>query len=234
MKRFLLIQSLFGAILCCYAPHSMFGKDADLQTKIEEDYRHGFVLDAAGAPLPYATVTAWQGDRFLTGTTTNEEGFFELESGEATLAISFIGYETQRLSTQELVRQPLIQLQASAYELEMVVVRGLDRDTERIYSCCCSIISRTTEVEPEAEPAPGLAELHFFPNPTVDYVQVMTTSEGGTLRLFSGEGRLLRTEVIENQAHRFDLSSYPAGSYFLSYEQAGQLVQSKSVIKLKK
>jgi outer membrane receptor protein involved in Fe transport len=58
----------------------------------------GFVYDnETNKPIPYATLILKNAENtFLTGVTTNEEGFYELNyvKGEYTLQVNFIGYKT--------------------------------------------------------------------------------------------------------------------------------------------
>ncbi|WP_296385510.1 TonB-dependent receptor [Winogradskyella sp.] len=59
---------------------------------------NGFVYDSeTNKPIPYATVILKNSESvFITGVTTNEEGFYELssEQGSYTLQIDFMGYKT--------------------------------------------------------------------------------------------------------------------------------------------
>src|SRR5215467_11606153 len=54
----------------------------------------GYVRDEAGNPLAFATIFV---KRAGTGTTTNENGFYEiaLDSGRNEIVFQFLGYETQ-------------------------------------------------------------------------------------------------------------------------------------------
>lgn len=87
------------------------------QTKVS-----GIVLDAFGDPIAFANVLFMNTTE---GTTTNENGRFYLESDatQNTLAISFIGYETQEIPLNQKVSYNLeIILEESTQQLKEVVV----------------------------------------------------------------------------------------------------------------
>ena len=59
-----------------------------------------------------------------------------------------------------------------------------------------------------------VADLHVYPNPATDYVQVEGAKAGASIALYSLEGiRLLAAEANEAGAVELDLSTLPAGNY---------------------
>ena len=59
-----------------------------------------------------------------------------------------------------------------------------------------------------------VADLHVYPNPATDYVQVEGAKAGASIALYSLEGiRLLAAEANEAGAVELDLTTLPAGSY---------------------
>lgn len=59
-----------------------------------------------------------------------------------------------------------------------------------------------------------VADLHVYPNPATDYVQVEGAKAGASIALYSLEGiRLLAAEANEAGAVQLDLTTLPAGSY---------------------
>ena len=59
-----------------------------------------------------------------------------------------------------------------------------------------------------------VADLHVYPNPATDYVQVEGAKAGAPIALYSLEGiRLLAAEANEAGAVELDLTTLPAGSY---------------------
>ncbi len=90
----------------------------------------GTVVDGDGKPLPGASVALYQGDKVVTGTTTDPDGNFSLEAGPGSyrLVISFISFTPirQNLAIQEGQELKLgtLQLREDANALEEVVVEG--------------------------------------------------------------------------------------------------------------
>ncbi len=70
------------------------------------------------------------------------------------------------------------------------------------------------------------------PNPgTVFLIQRSGSTEGQTLlEVFTPDGRLIRTEVFEGQAHKLNLSAHPDGLYLLRL-RSGELVWEKKLVK---
>lgn len=60
--------------------------------------------------------------------------------------------------------------------------------------------------------------LKLYPNPTVDFVYFSTpVTESESLSIFDANGRLLGHERIRNA--RLDLTRYPAGTYYIQFEE---------------
>ena len=78
--------------------------------------------------------------------------------------------------------------------------------------------------------AATLNEVKVFPNPTIDVVQIQfTTNQKHTLvELYSLEGKLLEKHSVNSQALEMNMSTYPAGTYFLRINNSDthQLVKS--------
>jgi TonB-linked SusC/RagA family outer membrane protein len=81
----------------------------------------GTVLDESNQPLPGVTIKE---KRTTNGTVTGTKGDFTITVTDrnATLAVSFIGYETQVLSVSSLSKQAIIVLKVSSTNLKEVVV----------------------------------------------------------------------------------------------------------------
>lgn len=75
-----------------------------------------------------------------------------------------------------------------------------------------------------------LNDVKVFPNPTIDVVQIQfTTNQKNTLvELYSLEGKLLEKHSVNSQTVEMNLSTYPAGTYFLRINNSDthQLVKS--------
>jgi len=87
----------------------------------------GTVTDESGSPMPFVTVFLTTSQ---TGTVTNNNGAFSLSfSGNTdTLRISFIGYETQRITVSKNTESLRIQLKPFATQLAEFTVSGLSAD----------------------------------------------------------------------------------------------------------
>jgi hypothetical protein len=78
--------------------------------------------------------------------------------------------------------------------------------------------------------AATLNEVMVFPNPTIDVVQIQfTTNQKSTLvELYSLEGKLLERQSVISLTVEMNMSTYPAGTYFLRINNSDthQLVKS--------
>ncbi len=64
--------------------------------------------------------------------------------------------------------------------------------------------------------------LTVFPNPTVNMVNVQfsTDQKNTVVELYSVDGKLLEKHAVNSKSLELNLSSYPAGSYFLRVNNA--------------
>lgn len=89
----------------------------------------GKVTDEAGIPIPYANIVLLQAadSSFVTGTISNEQGDFTLQTNAddqaLLLKVSFIGYLTQTISANEGFTG-VIRMKSESHNLEEVVVKG--------------------------------------------------------------------------------------------------------------
>ena len=81
----------------------------------------GVVLDAAGVPIPGATIIISGTDK---GTTSDFDGNFSIETNDSdSLEISSIGFESQTLAVNGLTNLTIF-LQDSVSQLEEIIVTG--------------------------------------------------------------------------------------------------------------
>ncbi len=166
----------------------------------------GKVVDENGEPLPGATV---QQQGTTNGVVTNVDGNFSLDvPADATLVISFIGYQTTEVAVGGRVELGNISLSSDTKELDQVVVVGYGTqrkvdltgsvavvDTEEMKKVSNSNISTmlqgkvsgvqiTTDGEPGADPIVRIRGIGSFGNTSPLYV-VDGVPMGTTIRDFS-------------------------------------------------
>ena len=56
-----------------------------------------------------------------------------------------------------------------------------------------------------------------YPNPTTNYITVQVSSQavGSEMRLYDMQGRLMKVQIIDNEAVRIDMTSFANGVYLL-------------------
>ncbi|GAA0546427.1 hypothetical protein GCM10009415_30760 [Chitinophaga japonensis] len=104
-----------------YRSYEEMNRVRQLQRSLGNNEIKGRVLDHDGNPLPYATV---QVKGKTLGTTTDDKGYFSLQSpgGEQTLQFSSVGYQRLELPARSGFMQ--VTMQADTRALEEVVVTG--------------------------------------------------------------------------------------------------------------
>jgi len=74
--------------------------------------------------------------------------------------------------------------------------------------------------------------LTIYPNPSCDYIVVdIPDEEKGVLYVFTNEGRIVVSQVIDKQSRTVSLKHLPAGTYFVSYFDKKGNGSSTSLIK---
>lgn len=86
----------------------------------------GKVVNAKGEPLPYVNVILLnaQDSTFIKGTTSNENGYFSLDSVKGLLKFSAVGYQTLFVTLDEKKELGEVTLADDSYELSAVVVKA--------------------------------------------------------------------------------------------------------------
>ena len=83
------------------------------------------------------------------------------------------------------------------------------------------------------DPQPPAWEVAVYPNPTATTVTVSTASTtAGRAALYDAQGRLLHDRPLQSGSAAFDLSAYPAGSYWLRLQDAAGQRRSFQVQKV--
>jgi hypothetical protein len=72
--------------------------------------------------------------------------------------------------------------------------------------------------------------LQIYPNPTSNSVTVKSDSTIKTIQLYDAQGRLLQTQMINDNLQTIDLSAYATGIYYLSVSTSSGK-QTQKIIK---
>jgi hypothetical protein len=72
--------------------------------------------------------------------------------------------------------------------------------------------------------------LQIYPNPTSNSVTVKSDSTIKTIQLYDAQGRLLQTQMTNNNLQTIDLSAYATGIYYLSFSTSSGK-QTQKIIK---
>lgn len=94
----------------------------------------GKVTDSQGNPLPFVNVYI---ENSYTGTTTNDAGFYRLETkteGKATLVFQYLGYKTKKeqITLGKSVYELNASLEEESYSLDEVVISSTENPAHRI------------------------------------------------------------------------------------------------------
>jgi iron complex outermembrane receptor protein len=165
-----------------------------LPTLLRAQGLRGTVQDAAGHPVPFASVAV---PALSQGTTADEAGAFLLPSlpaGEHHLAVSAVGYETASPRvTLPLAHTLLIKLKANEQKLGEVVVTGVGRATElRRSPVPIATLSQremrlnasTNAIDAAVRGVPGLSAVTTGPNISKPFIRGLGYNR--VLTLFNG------------------------------------------------
>ncbi len=170
MKSLLVVIAMLSLTTLSYSQVLLKGRISDNQT---------------GEPLPGANV------RFTgttIGTTSNDKGEFELSTDDdlSTVTISFIGYETQRITIPHQVKYLNISLLSTNLNLSEITVIGFDNNRKLIETSGAISILTPKEIQRSTNVSLGQA-LNIIPG-----VRMEENGVGGTSRV-SIRGSLLRS-----------------------------------------
>lgn len=226
MKIFVTIFTVCIATLCAKGQQSSPGK---FTAKVMDD-----------AKEPLAGVTVKVAGKY-SGTVTDDEGNFTVDAGKNdVIQFSYIGFESAEYPVYEIMAgmQNQIQLTGSAFLKEVVITGSVV--TSSTYIPICGIMpSRIWPVYLSSDSSqfmsniPGtlLKPFVFYPNPTIDGVVVQTPEATGLITVFSLDGSRVGQSTVSGPITRVDLSSLPAATYFLYYEnEKGRASVGKAVL----
>ncbi|MCB0585414.1 MAG: carboxypeptidase-like regulatory domain-containing protein [Phaeodactylibacter sp.] len=116
-----------------------------LSTSLTAGGVSGKVTDASGAPLAFATIFVRETG---SGTTTNEEGYYEirLNPGTYTLVFQFLGYKTESREVRVGQRMEVINvsLQEQPLQLQEVIVQSNGKEEDPAYSIMRKAIAKAS------------------------------------------------------------------------------------------
>jgi hypothetical protein len=114
-------QEVTSAVAAVSAPQVLKGKVDGVQVTTPDHRINGLILDQLGYPIPGVNIKV---DGATTGAVTDTHGRFSLPAnGQATLNISFVGYESQKVKAKE-DDTVQVKLKESSRSLAEVVVTG--------------------------------------------------------------------------------------------------------------
>ena len=94
-------------------------------------------------------------------------------------------------------------------------LKSIDTDARFTYS---NIIKLSKQVS---------VSLTVFPNPVSDVLTIAGLKQGGSIRLFTADGKLLKQQTVSAQTVTMDMSKYAKGIYWLQYQYNGETVNQK-------
>ena len=103
-------------------------------------------------------------------------------------------------------------------------------DFEGFIICFDSTGHFTTSIE---EVNPTVSLIKVYPNPAKDKITISIkdyAGKGGSISLFSIEGKLLRQQYLKTETTSVDMSGFPSGTYLLQYED-GEVCETVKVVK---
>lgn len=132
-----------------------------------------------------------------------------------TLYISYMGFKSDTLTFQDLRANNVIELDETGYVLDEAVV--VDYGTKRVCTLSCIYAVRKLNEPIELQIGFPKRAWSYYPNPTVGQLNIETKNSTGVIRLFSSTGVLFKELPITADILNLDLHDFPAGTYFLWY-----------------
>ena len=216
MKRYILYSLLFGFLIL-----NITGIVAQTTTRIT-----GKVVDVNERPIEFATVLVADSEtqKPLSGTTTLEDGSFELETKASNfyIEVSFIGFETktfgQPVTKGETITLGTITLSEDAEKLQEVVVRGeisrtefkldkrvfnVGKDLSTTGASALDVLNNVPSVNVDIEGQISLRGSRGVQILINGKPSVIASEEGNTLGTITAD-MIDRIEVITNPSAKYD------------------------------
>lgn len=196
-----------------------------IKAQSETTVIYGKIIDVSGAPIEFATVLVGnpENNQAITGTTTLQDGSFELETDATNFYIeaSFMGFTSQRFDEPKVVRGKIdlgtITLEEDAQQLSEVVVEGQISQTQfkldkRIFNVGADLSSTG---------ASALEVLNNVPSVTVNIEgQVSLRGSQGVQMLINGKPSVIANEqgnalgtLTADMIERIEVITNPSAKY---------------------
>lgn len=184
--------------------------------------------------LPNANIIV-KGTR--TGTTTNLDGFFELEvKKNDTLSISYLGYATKDviIKNQKSI-QAVLEIDNAIDEV-VVLALGLKR-CEKMIACYCGSFSTCYTVVEDMYVEKRVQEnqVKLYPNPSVTgyfNLKFLKNYKKVEIQVANMSGQIIQSKIFQNvnNVERLDLSKYASGIYILNIIADDERLPTKKAI----
>lgn len=194
-----------------------------LNTVFSQERIKGTIIDAQGEYLIGANVVNRHSGKFVSGASAGIKGEFKLEmSAGDTLEITYVGFETQKLSFEDMQFDNLIILEEQNQDLMPVVVlayKNLHHGGCRFICCCLNKEDSKHDTDcNKIDIAIKKRTWNYYPNPTSGIVNIDVNAEmTGSIEVVDGKGSIIRSFPIVEYPMSIDLSSFSDGLYHLVY-----------------
>jgi len=178
----------------------------------------GLIEDENGEPLIGVNIVNYKDENRFGGTCTDKNGIYELSTNADSVEISYLGYETIKLSIQALEQDPFIVMKNTSIGLPELVVTGfaIQQGKPR----WCGNRSVVSDGIMEGQVNESQIEYKIYPNPSLNIVTIdISRRNEGQITLITSNGIELYTEKIKRSKLQLDLARYPSGSYYIKYEE---------------
>ena len=218
------------------------------EEKSKTNFVKAVVTDAAGKPVPFASVKIIGTDR---GTGANEEGKFELfiENSQMKIEISALGYETKIIAANRLINQIILERRVEALH-EVVVSTTICRLSRRHVAGAMSVKGTMIATVKEKKSLtdtiknwllPLQADIKIYPNPVTrgsSFTISMKLRETGnlTIQITDAGGRLMTEKKITTSVKEWKEpfatgNAWSGGVYYVTIiNDQGMLVYTGSLV----
>ena len=221
-----------------------------------QDFSTGRVLDAeTGEPILFGSVAGLRDDQIARGTQTDFGGNFKIDVTDLdSIEVSYVGYETSRLSVSDLRKDNVVFMQSGVMPSGVTMIccyiplinpdiceQGPAFTAEDIAKLPGLIEvnsdddnSPATERSGDDELEEETIELQIFPNPTSGKLNVRLGAEEteGWLTVINVTGRTVQRDAFRAPLTVIDLADLPPGSYFVRLTTTGGVKFIRKVVKI--